>query len=117
MGAGISFGGTRAARAERGFADEIRFTIRHRVCFPRLPQPLIGQDMTTPRLKVPVLPESATIDEAIKQMRAHKVSASAVKVGDTHHLLDFETVVAWRREPSLRTQSVAALVHGRVLPQ
>src|ERR1700732_1166021 len=73
--------------------------------------------MNIPRLKVPVLPKSATIDEAIKQMRAHNVSASVVKVGDGLHLLDFETAVARRREPSQGMQSVAALVHGLTLPQ
>lgn len=61
-------------------------------------------------LNVPVLPESAPIQEAFRQMRAHKVSVSVIEIKGAHHLLTFGDVVTGLREPALRTKPVGALI-------
>jgi hypothetical protein len=62
--------------------------------------------MSFPRLILPVLPESASPHEAVRQMTARSVSASVVKVGGEHYLLDFATAIA---QPGER-RSVGTLV-------
>jgi hypothetical protein len=85
------------------------------VCLAPQSQMAIG--MSSLVLNVPMLSESASIDDAFRQMRAHNTSVSVIEVAGAHHLLDFGTVVTGLRERSPRTQSVVVLVQGRALPR
>jgi hypothetical protein len=61
-------------------------------------------------LNVPVLPESAPLQEAFRQMRAHDVSVSVIEAKGTYHLLNFRDVVMGLRESALRTKPLGALI-------